>query len=115
PADAGAQFDHPALVPTLYTSKACRRSACRGGLARPPSAGRRAPDGLPPGILGRGREHLVERNAELADDRVERPHGWLRLARLDLRDEARRDLQPAGELAQGQPAAVPLLAQPRAE
>src|SRR4029079_9012640 len=62
-----------------------------------------------------GSEELVERDAELADDRVQRAHGRLGLPRLDLRDEAGRDLEPAGQLAQRQAAALALRPQARAE
>ena len=61
------------------------------------------------------REHLVERDAELAHDRVQRPHRRLDLRRLDLRDEARRDLQPPRQLAQAQALLDPGVAQPRAQ
>src|SRR5262245_43262551 len=40
-----------------------------------------------------GLEDLVERDAELADDGVERPDGRLDPPRLDLGDEARRHLE----------------------
>ena len=60
-------------------------------------------------------EHLVDRDPELRHERVERAHRRLHLARLDLRDRARRELEPAGELAQAEPTAAPNRAKPRPE
>src|SRR4029079_19666004 len=71
--------------------------------ARRPWSGSRG--GGPDGRRRRLRraEELIQRHAELADDRVQRAHGRARLARLDLRDRARRDSQTPGQLAQAQP------------
>ena len=49
-------------------------------------------------------EQLVERQAELGDDGIERVHGRSRTARLDLGDEARRDLEALGQPADAQAA-----------
>ena len=85
------------------------RRACRRILARHAHARR----GGPPARAGA--KHVVERDAELADHRVERADRRLDLARLDLRDEARRDVEPARELPQAEPALRALLPQPLTE
>src|SRR6185437_4584794 len=104
PADAGLELDHPPVVRTLNAAPA-RRGRRRGaGLGRlralDASARRRAAE----------LEDLVEREPELADDRVERANRGLDLSGLDLRDEARRDLEAACELAQAQAEPVAFLA-----
>src|SRR5262245_2950646 len=106
PADARAEVDHVPFGGALDATEADRRPGLvpgrwRHGLHRPVAAGRR--------------EQLVERDAQLGDDRVERPHRRLRLAGLDLGHEARRDLEPASELAQAQATPLALDAQARAE
>src|SRR5205085_10491585 len=53
-------------------------------------------------------EELVEGDAELADDRVQRAHGRARLSGLDLREGARRDAQPACELAEAEASRFPV-------
>ena len=49
-------------------------------------------------------EQLVERQSELGDDGIERVHGRSCTARLDLGDEARRDLEALGQPADAQAA-----------
>ena len=49
------------------------------------------------------------------DERVQRAHGGLHLARLDLRDRARRQVESSCKLAQADPAAETNRAKPRAE
>src|SRR5205085_12134104 len=60
-------------------------------------------------------EQLVERDTELADDRIRRAHRGARAARLDLRQRARRDPDAIGELAQGEVLSLALLAQTAAD
>ena len=52
------------------------------------------------GIPSRIEHDLVHRQLELADHREQGVDGRLRLAGLDLRDQARRYAEPAGQLAQ---------------
>ena len=58
------------------------------------------------------REEVVERHPELGHDRPERGDRRPRAPGLDLRDRAGRDVEAAGELAQGDPAALALGPQP---
>ena len=76
-------------VPALFVSP----YAHRGGID---SAGGRHRRGL----RRQQRRNLVHRDAELRRQRVERAHGRADLARLDLRDRAGREVEPARELAQ---------------
>ena len=96
PVHAGLELDHApvggALDPPSGPAvgrRAGRAARPRGPRPRPQSPRRR-------------REQVVERHAELADHCVERPHRRLDLPGLDLRDEARRHLEPPRELAQAQ-------------
>ena len=53
----------------------------------------------------------IERDAQFRDDRVQRAHGWFRLAALELGDEARRQAETLGQLALAQAGAFAFLAQ----
>jgi hypothetical protein len=60
-------------------------------------------------------EHVVERHAELGHDGVQGADRRLGLPRLDLGDQARRDAEPARELALADPGRLALLPQARAD
>src|SRR4029453_15668840 len=60
-------------------------------------------------------EDVVERDAELADDRKRAAHRRLGLTGLDLRDQARRNPEPACQLALADVRSLPFLAEPRTE
>ena len=105
---------------TPVSSSITRRSPARWTRRRPRAgwSGRgvnRGPTVTCVFVASAGREELVERHAELADDRVERSHGRLDLSGLDLGDEARRDVEAPRQLAQAQPAVGALLAKALAE
>ena len=48
-------------------------------------------------------QHLVHRDPELRHEGIQRAHGGLHLARLDLRDRARREIDSPCELAKAEP------------
>src|SRR5262249_62059461 len=82
PPDTGGEVDHAPRLGPLDEAvvAACRR---HGPLVRAPVA-----------------EDVAHRHPELGDDRVERADRRVHAVELDLRDETRRDADPARELAQ---------------
>src|SRR5207302_218463 len=98
PADAGLELDDLAVVRPLHEA-----ARAVGGSGDDRLACRRTCAGLGSAARLR-RKDIVERDAELADHRIERPHRRLDLSGLDLRHEARGDVESARELAQAQAA-----------
>ena len=105
PPDARVELDDVAL------GRADHRPAAVGGR-----------DGLPADgdvnrqcVVGVDLEDLVEGDPQLRDDGVQRADGGLGLSRFDLRDQARRHAEPAGELSLTDVGALALLAEPRTD
>src|SRR5262249_43064936 len=94
PPDPGREVDHAARVGPLDDALAA--------------------DGQPGDGLDVA-EDLAHGHAELGHERVERAHGRVHAVALDLRDEARRDADPARELAEADTAPLALLTEPAAD
>src|SRR5687767_2714847 len=101
PAHAGVEVDHVPILHTHHRTVIGDLGSVSGALASWFKSGAVRPS-----------EDVVDRDAELGHDPVERAHGRLGLAALDLRDHAGRQSDPSGEFALTDPHAVSLLTEP---
>ena len=106
PAHAGIERDRPPVVRALHGAGA------RGGIVVA-AAGAAGP-AIEAGVVA-VEEQVVDRDLELGGDRIQRADRGLGASGLDLRDQAGRDADPAGQLAQREVPHGPVCAQTRAD